>query len=137
MFDGTFFSMLVLLGVLVAIAWFRGGSEFVLDGLGSGGSMLQRFAALFVVAFLVAGLAEKLIPHDWISNALGAAAAGGARDAGGAPLSVVARCFISFVASQTSTASLRESAAVFNERSLFRWRVLGFDRAHSFARTGS
>ncbi len=70
-FDGTFFSMLALLGVLAAIAWFRGGSELLLGGLGSGGSLLQRFAALLVVAFLVAGLAEKLIPHDWISSALG------------------------------------------------------------------
>jgi uncharacterized membrane protein YraQ (UPF0718 family) len=70
-FDGTFFSMLALLGVLAAVAWFRGGSELVLEGLGSGGSLLQRFAALLVVAFLVAGIVEKLIPHDWVGRALG------------------------------------------------------------------
>lgn len=70
-FDGTFFSMLGLLIVLVAVAYSRGGTELVQEGIGGGFDMLQKFALLFVVAFLVAGLAEKLIPHEWISRVLG------------------------------------------------------------------
>jgi uncharacterized membrane protein YraQ (UPF0718 family) len=69
--DSTFFSMVIVLIVLAGIAWQRGGSELVTDGLGSGASLLARFAAVLVVAFLIAGLAEKLIPHDWVRGALG------------------------------------------------------------------
>ena len=71
MFDGTFFGMVAALVVLCALAYWRGGSDLVMEGLGSGGGLLQRFAALFVVAFLVAGVAEKLIPHEWVRGALG------------------------------------------------------------------
>lgn len=70
-FDATFFTMLALLLVLSALAWQRGGSELLIGGLGSGAGMLQRFGALLVVAFLIAGLAEKLIPHEWVARALG------------------------------------------------------------------
>ena len=70
-FDGTFFAMLGLLVLLAALAYTQGGTELVRDGLGGGFSMLQKFALLFVVAFLVAGLAEKLIPHEWVSKMLG------------------------------------------------------------------
>ena len=59
-FDGTFFAMLGLLVLLAALAYAQGGTELVRDGLGGGFSMLQKFALLFVVAFLVAGLAEKI-----------------------------------------------------------------------------
>lgn len=71
MFDATFFSMLALLLVLSAVAWGRGGNALVLDGLGSGGNLLLRFGGLVVVGFLIAGVAEKLIPHDWVRGALG------------------------------------------------------------------
>ena len=70
-FDGTFFSMLGLLIVLVVLAYSRGGAELVQEGLGGGLDMLLKFALLCVVAFLVAGLAEKLIPHEWVSRVLG------------------------------------------------------------------
>jgi uncharacterized membrane protein YraQ (UPF0718 family) len=70
-FDGTFFSMLALLVVLTALAYSQGGTELVKDGLGGGFGMLQKFALLFVVAFLVAGLVEKLIPHETVSRLLG------------------------------------------------------------------
>jgi len=70
-FDGTFFTMLALLGLLALLAYARGGSELLLEGLGSGGGMLQRFALLLIVSFLVAGLAAKLIPQDWVRSALG------------------------------------------------------------------
>jgi uncharacterized membrane protein YraQ (UPF0718 family) len=70
-FDGTFFSMLVVLIALVALAWHRGGSDLALAGLGSGAGLLVRFTAVLVLAFLIAGLAEKLVPYDWVRGALG------------------------------------------------------------------
>ncbi len=126
-FDGTFFSMLALLGVLAALAWYRGGSELLLAGLGGGGSMLQRFAAIFVVAFLVAGVAEKLIPHDWVSNALG-------EDSGmrGLLIAVVAGMvtpsgpFISFPVAATLLKSGASTAAVVTY--VVAWMLLAIHR---------
>lgn len=69
--DGTLVGMILVLAVLVAIAWVRGGRALVDDGLGGGISLLGRYALLFAVAFLVAGLAEKLVPREWVSAALG------------------------------------------------------------------
>jgi uncharacterized membrane protein YraQ (UPF0718 family) len=69
--DFTFALILGLLVVLCAVAYQRGGSELVSEGLGSGGRMLIRFALVLIVSFLVAGLAEKLIPSAWIKQALG------------------------------------------------------------------
>jgi uncharacterized membrane protein YraQ (UPF0718 family) len=63
--------MVVLLIALVGVAWWQGGSELAKEGLGAGGQMLLRFSLLIVVAFLVAGLAERLIPHEWVRGALG------------------------------------------------------------------
>lgn len=69
--DGTLLGMVVVLAALVAIAWARGGRELVDEGLGGGAALLARYALLFAVAFLVAGLAEKLVPRAWVSRALG------------------------------------------------------------------
>jgi len=69
--DGTFLLLVAILAVLVAVAWVREGSQFALDGLGGGAQLLLRFAAVLVVSFLIAGLAEKLIPHEWVRGALG------------------------------------------------------------------
>ena len=69
--DGTFWLMFGVLAVLTAIAWGRGGSEFVAEGWGDGLRMLLRFSLVLVLAFLVAGLAEKLVPHEWVRSTLG------------------------------------------------------------------
>lgn len=69
--DGLFLTMLAAALLLMAIAWWRGGSELLLDGLRGGGNLLTRYALLLMVSFLVAGLAEVLIPHQWIAGTLG------------------------------------------------------------------
>lgn len=69
--DRTLAIILGLLGLLSAIAYWQGGGELLRSGLGSGGRLLLRFGLLIVVSFLVAGLAEKLVPHAWVEGALG------------------------------------------------------------------
>jgi len=126
-FDGTFFSMLALLVVLAALAWYRGGNELLFAGLGSGGSMLQRFAALFVVAFLVAGLAEKLVPHDWVRGALGEESGlRGLLIAVGAGMVTPSGPFISFPIAATLLKSGASTAAVVTY--IAAWMLLAVHR---------
>lgn len=71
MINGTLLVLLALFAVLAALAWTRGGAELLGRGLASGGGLLYRYALILVVSFLTAGLAEVLIPHDWIRDTLG------------------------------------------------------------------
>jgi len=71
---GVDFNLLVLLAVLAvlsAVALGRGGTELLADGLTGGASLLLRFALVITISFLVAGLAEKLVPREWVEAALG------------------------------------------------------------------
>lgn len=71
MIDGAF---LVLLGVLVALgglALVRGGAPLLQEGLGRGAQLLIQFSLVLVVSFLAAGLAEVLVPSQWVRGALG------------------------------------------------------------------
>lgn len=72
-FDGNFWIMLGLLGVLSALAFLRGGPPLVLESLGGGTRQFLRFALVLFVSFLVAGLIEGLLPRAWVSRALGEA----------------------------------------------------------------
>jgi len=69
--DTVFLILLALLLALVVLAWRTGGVEQVREGLGSGAGLLVRYSALLVVSFLAAGLAESLVPHEWVSRTLG------------------------------------------------------------------
>jgi uncharacterized membrane protein YraQ (UPF0718 family) len=67
-------NLLVVLGMLAALAWLawlRGGSELVWQGVAGGSELLVRYAALIAVSFLAAGLAEALVPTEWVREALG------------------------------------------------------------------
>jgi uncharacterized membrane protein YraQ (UPF0718 family) len=70
-FDKVFFVLLTVLIVLVVLAWRSGGAEQVRAGLGGGASLLVRYSALLLVSFLAAGLAEVLVPQEWVSRTLG------------------------------------------------------------------
>ena len=70
-FDPQLAIMLAALVVLAGLAWWRGGGDLVWSGLGDGWRMLLRYAAIISVSFLAAGLAQSLIPHAWIQDALG------------------------------------------------------------------
>ncbi len=69
--DGQFWFLVVLLAGLGALAWWRGGAPLLRAGLGSGGELLVRYAAVIVVSFLAAGLVQELIPREWVQGALG------------------------------------------------------------------
>lgn len=71
--DNTWIVAGILLA-LVAVAWWRGGGELVGDGLTGGARLLVRFGLVIVISFLAAGLAEALVPREWVSRALGAEA---------------------------------------------------------------
>ena len=69
--DGTVISMLVLLAVLAFLAHAKGGGELVAQGASGGVKLLARYAIILVLAFVAAGFAEVLVPHDWIRDTLG------------------------------------------------------------------
>lgn len=69
--DSNFWIVFGLLVLLIAIAWGRGGAPLVTDSLASGTRLFLRFGLVLFVSFLVAGLAEALLPRAWVSAALG------------------------------------------------------------------
>jgi uncharacterized membrane protein YraQ (UPF0718 family) len=69
--DGNFLALVAVLALLIALAYARGGGELVQQGLRDGGGLLVRFGLVIVVSFLAAGVAQVLIPHEWVNEALG------------------------------------------------------------------
>jgi len=69
--DLNLMMMLCVLGALSYVAYQRGGGELLSLGLGNGARLLVRFGLIIVVSFLVAGLAERLVPHEWVERTLG------------------------------------------------------------------
>ena len=70
-FDSNFWIVFVILVALCGVAFGRGGAPLVGEALGSGARLFLRFGAVLFVSFLVAGLAETLMPREWVSSALG------------------------------------------------------------------
>jgi len=70
-FNTSLLALVGLLAVLSAVAYWRGGLPLLGEGLSGGLGLLVRFALLVAVAFLVAGMAERVIPHEWVRDALG------------------------------------------------------------------
>lgn len=70
-FDGTFWILVALLVVLCGLAFARGGTPMLSESLGGGVRLFLRFGAVIFVSFLVAGVAEALVPREWVSAALG------------------------------------------------------------------
>ena len=71
MINGTLLVLLALLAGLVFLAWTRGGSELVQQGLSGGGALLFSYALIVAVSFLAAGFAEVLVPTEWVRRTLG------------------------------------------------------------------
>jgi uncharacterized membrane protein YraQ (UPF0718 family) len=70
--DGTLLVLVAILAGLAMLAYTRGGSAMVSEGLGSGWDLLLRFGPVIVVSFLAAGFADLLIPREWVREQLGA-----------------------------------------------------------------
>jgi uncharacterized membrane protein YraQ (UPF0718 family) len=71
MFDATAIGMLGLVALLAGLALATGGRERLVVGLGDGWSSLVRFAPMVAISFLAAGLAQVLLPAQWIRAHLG------------------------------------------------------------------
>lgn len=70
-FDSNFWIVFGLLIVLCGIALGRGGTPLLSEAIGSGARLFLRFGAVIFLSFLVAGLAETLMPREWVAAALG------------------------------------------------------------------
>lgn len=64
------FIMGVLAIILVSIGYYKGGGEHVL-GLKSAMSMTVQILPLVIFAFIVAGMVQVLIPHEFLSKWIG------------------------------------------------------------------
>ncbi|MBJ22915.1 MAG: hypothetical protein GY910_00425 [bacterium] len=69
--DSNFWFVLGLLTLLCGFALARGGTPLLGEALGSGTRLFIRFGAVIFLSFLVAGLAETLLPREWVAAALG------------------------------------------------------------------
>jgi len=70
-FDGNFWIVFGILVALCGLAFSRGGTPLLGEALGGGTRLFLRFGAVIFLSFLVAGLAEALMPREWVSAALG------------------------------------------------------------------
>ena len=71
MFDGNFWIVFGLLIALCGVALGRGGTPLLGEALSGGTRLFIRFGAVIFLSFLVAGLAETLMPREWVAAALG------------------------------------------------------------------
>ncbi len=71
LFDANFWIVLGLLVALSGLAIGRGGMPFAIDALGAGTRLFLRFGLVIFLSFLVAGMAEALVPREWVSSLLG------------------------------------------------------------------
>ncbi|MDB4729922.1 permease [bacterium] len=70
-FDSNFWIVFGLLIALAGLAFGRGGTPLLSEALGNGARLFVRFGLVILLSFLVAGLAESLMPREWVSSALG------------------------------------------------------------------
>lgn len=70
--DSNFWIVLGILVALCGVALGRGGTPLLTEALGSGTRLFLRFGAVIFLSFLVAGLAETMMPREWVAGALGA-----------------------------------------------------------------
>jgi len=69
--DGNFWIIFGVLVALAGVALSRGGAPLLGESLGNGTRLFLRYGLVIFLAFLVAGLAETLLPREWVSSALG------------------------------------------------------------------
>ena len=66
----------IVLGVLAAVflglAYYKGGTEQMIVGLKTGGTMLMQIIPLLIFAMILAGVIPRLIPQEMISSWVGA-----------------------------------------------------------------
>jgi uncharacterized membrane protein YraQ (UPF0718 family) len=69
--NGTLLVLVGLLAGLALLAWWKGGTALVTQGLSGGGALLASYALIVAVSFMAAGFAEVLVPTEWVRRTLG------------------------------------------------------------------
>lgn len=69
--DSTLLVFVLVTVAIGGVAWLRGGTTLLREGLGNGASLLGKSAAIIAVSFVAAGLIEALIPKNAIPAAFG------------------------------------------------------------------
>ena len=62
----------VLAAVFLGLAYYKGGTEQMIVGLKTGGTMLMQIIPLLIFAMILAGVIPRLIPQEMISSWVGA-----------------------------------------------------------------
>jgi uncharacterized membrane protein YraQ (UPF0718 family) len=69
--DWTIVGLLIVLAILAALSWWRGGLDLALNGLILGGETLLAAVPLLLAAFLIAGLVQAIVTRDMVTRLLG------------------------------------------------------------------
>lgn len=145
-FDSNFWIVLGLLIVLMGLAMNRGGTPLLQEGIGSGAKLFMRFGLVIFLSFMVAGLAESLMPREWISSALGedsgwkglmlAAAAGAITPAGPFVSMPLALSMLKTGAAPAAVITFLSAWSLIAIHRLFAWEVPILGASFAFTRWG-
>ncbi len=145
-FDSNFWIVLGLLIVLMGLAMNRGGTPLLQEGIGSGAKLFMRFGLVIFLSFMVAGLAESLMPREWISSALGedsgwkglmlAAAAGAITPAGPFVSMPLALSMLKTGAAPAAVITFLSAWSLLAIHRLFAWEVPILGASFAFTRWG-
>lgn len=145
-FDSNFWIVLGLLIALMGLAVNRGGMPLLQEGIGSGTKLFLRFGLVIFLSFMVAGLAESLMPREWISSALGedsgwkglmlAAAAGAITPAGPFVSMPLALSMLKTGAAPAAVITFLSAWSLLAIHRLFAWEVPILGASFAFTRWG-
>ena len=145
-FDGNFWIVFGLLVALCGVAFGRGGTPLVAESLSSGGRLFLRFGPVLFLSFLVAGLAETLLPREWISQSLGeesgwrglllASAAGAITPAGPFISMPIAAGLLRTGAAPAAVITFLSSWSLLAVHRLFAWEIPILGAGFAFTRWG-
>jgi len=145
-FDSNFWIVFGLLIALMGLAVNRGGMPLLQEGIGSGTKLFFRFGLVIFLSFMVAGLAESLMPREWISSALGedsgwkglmlAAAAGAITPAGPFVSMPLALSMLKTGAAPAAVITFLSAWSLLAIHRLFAWEVPILGASFAFTRWG-
>ncbi len=145
-FDSNFWIVFGLLIALMGLAVNRGGTPLLQEGIGSGTKLFLRFGLVIFLSFMVAGLAESLMPREWISSALGedsgwkglmlAAAAGAITPAGPFVSMPLALSMLKTGAAPAAVITFLSAWSLLAIHRLFAWEVPILGASFAFTRWG-
>ena len=145
-FDSNFWIVLGLLIALMGLAMNRGGTPLLQEGIGSVTKLFMRFGLVIFLSFMVAGLAESLMPREWLSSALGensgwkglmlAAAAGAITPAGPFVSMPLALGMLKAGAAPAAVITFLSAWSLLAIHRLFAWEVPILGASFAFTRWG-